>query len=119
MNMLKSYMSKDTGEFKKLILDNPDLPIIVFAGEGAHCGDYYWMLCTSISFGIEEILDCDYTDYDDVIIQDRGRLKERIMDDLYDEYSDKPDEEYEEAIKREMEKYEPFWKKVIAIYADN
>ena len=117
--MLNNYMSKDAGELKKLILDNPDLPIVVFAGEDAHSGDYYWMLCTKISFGIEEILDCDYTDYDDVIIKDRDRLEAKIEDDLYDEYSDKPDEEYEEAIKREMEKYEPFWKKVIAIYADN
>ena len=119
MSILESYLSKETDELRKLILKNPDLPIVVLAGEEANSGDYQWMFCSSISFGIEEILDCDYTDYDDAVITDRDRLEEKIADDLYDEYFGKPDEEYEEAIKREVEKYEPFWKKVIAIYANN
>lgn len=119
MSTLESYLSQETDELRKLILKNPDLPIVVLAGEEANSGDYQWMFCSSISFEIGEILDCDYTDYDDAVITDRDRLEEKIADDLYDEYLGKPDEEYEEAIKREVEKYEPFWKKVIAIYANN
>ena len=61
----------------------------------------------------------DYCDYDDTVFTDRDRLEEKIADDLYEEYNNKTDEEYNEAVKRELEKYEPYWKKVIAIYATN
>lgn len=119
MNTFESYLSKETGELRKLILENPDLPIVILANEDSYNGDCYWMFCTNISFKISEILDCDYYDYDDVIFTDRDRLEERIEDDLWDDYHDKSDEEYDAAVKRELEKYEPYWKKVIAIYATN
>ena len=119
MNTFENYLSKETSELKKLILENPDLPIVVLTNEDSYNGDCYWMFCTRISFDIGEILDCEYFDYDDAIFTDRDRLEERIGDDLWDEYHDKSEEEYEEAIKREVEKYEPYWKKVIAIYATN
>ena len=48
---------------------------------------------------------------------DRERLEEVIADNLDGEYL--TDEAYEAAIKYELEKYEPYWKKVIAIYATN
>jgi hypothetical protein len=120
--MLKGYsLTQKTDELKKLILENPDMPIVVLAGEDANDGYYSWMFCSSISFHIEEILDYDFYDYDydDAIITDRDRLEELIEDILYDEYCDKTEEEYEAAIKNEVEKYEPYWKKVIAIYATN
>ena len=118
--MLNNYtLTQKTDELRKLILENPDLPIVVIAGEEANNGFDGWMFCSSISFHIDEILDCDFYDYDDAVFTDRGRLEEFIEEILYDEYCDKPDEEYEAAIKRELEKYEPYWKKVIAIYATN
>ena len=118
--MLNNYtLTQKTDELRKLILENPDLPIVVLAGEEANNGFYGWMFCGSISFHIDEILDCDYYDYDDAVFTDRGRLEEFIEESLYDEYCGKPDEEYEAAIKRELDKYEPYWKKVIAIYATN
>ena len=119
MNKFESYLSKETGELRKLILENPDLPIVVLAGEEANGGDYCWMFCSDISFCIDEILDCDYYDYGDAIFTDRDRLEEKIENDLYDEYYDKSDEEYEKAIKDKLAKLEPYWKKVIAIYATN
>lgn len=120
MRIFTNYtLTKKSDELKKLILENPDLPIVVLAGEESNGGDYPWVFCSSISFGIDEILDCDYCDYDDTVFCERGRLEEYIEDMLYDEYHDKSEEEYEEAIKREVEKYEPYWKKVIAIYATN
>ena len=119
--MNKTYsLTKNSDELKKLILENPDLPIVVLAGQDAHIGDdYRWMYCSSISFAIDEILDYDFYDYDDTVFTDRDRLEEKISDDLYDSYYDKPEKEYDEAIKREVAKYEPYWKKVIAIYATN
>lgn len=122
MNKFESYLSKDTGELKKLIIENPDLPIVVLAGEEANGGDYCWMFCSDISFGIEEILDCDFYDYNDAVFYDRNMFEEYIEDILYDEYHNKhnkSEEEYEKAIKDKLTEFEPYWKKVIAIYATN
>lgn len=120
MSTFTNYtLTEKSDELKNLILENPDLPIVVLAGEEANGGDHCWVFCSSISFGIDEILDCDYYDYDDTVFTDRNRLEEKIEDDLYEEYNNKTDEEYNEAIKCELAKYEPYWKKVIAIYATN
>ena len=120
MNVLKSYsLIKETDELKKLILENPDLPIVVLAGENANDGYYGWMYCSSISFGIDEILDCDFRDYDDVMFTDRDRLEEYIGDMLYDKYSEKSDEEFDAIVKENLKRYEPYWTKVIAIWANN
>ena len=112
-------LAKSSDELKKLILENPDLPIVVLANEDSTSGDWSWTYCSSISFDIGEILDCDFYDYDDTVFTDRDRLEEYIGDMLYDEYRDKSDEEGETAIKRKLEELEPYWKKVIAIYATN
>lgn len=118
--MLDNYsLTQKTDELKKLISENPDLPIVVLAGSEASSDYWGWTYCSSISFHLDEILECDYYDYDDVVFTDRDRLEEKIEDDLWDDYHDKSEEEYNAAVKRELEKYEPYWKKVIAIYADN
>lgn len=112
-------LTHSSDELKKLILENPDLPIVVLAGEEASGYDFYWTYCSSVSCHISEILDCDYYDYDDIVFTDRDRIEERIKDMLYDEYYGKPDEEYEKAIKDKLAELEPYWTKVIAIYATN
>lgn len=119
MTMNNGYITQSTEELKKLILENPDLPIVVLAGEEAHCDGFYWAYCSSISFHIGEVLDCDFCDYDDSIFTDRDRFREKIEDDLWEDYHELSDEEYDAAIDREVAKYEPYWKKVIAIYATN
>ena len=120
MNKFRTYaLSKDSDELKTLILENPELPIVVLAGEEANDGDPYWTFCSHISFRIEEILDCDYLDYNDCIFCDRTHLEEHIEDELYDEYCNKSDEEYDEAIKNKLADLEPYWTKVIAISATN
>lgn len=112
-------LTQKTDELRKLILENPDLPMVILANEDSSNADYGWMFCSSISFHIDEILDCDYYDYDDTVFTDRGRLEEYIEDILYDEYCDKSEDEYETAIKNKLAELEPYWKKVIAIYATN
>ena len=120
MNNFRSYsLTKTSDELKRLILENPDLPIVVLAGEEANSGDHYWMFCSSISYSIEEILDCDYVGYNDEVFTDRDYLEEFIADTLCDDYRDATDEEFENAIKRKLEDLEPYWTKVIAIYATN
>lgn len=120
MSKFSNYsLSKKTDELKKLISEHPDYEIVVLAGEEANSGDYVWMFCSDILFGIGEILDYDFYDYNDSVFTDRERLEEKIEDDLYEDYQDKSDEEYEAAIKAEVAKYEPYWKDVIVIYATN
>ena len=120
MSKFEAYkLGHKTDELKKLIAENPDLPIVVLAGEEANGGDFAWMFCEYVSFGIDEILDCDFYDHNDTIITDRDRLEEIIEDSLYDDYCDKPEEEYEAAIKARVAEFEPYWQKVIAIWASN
>ena len=118
MNKIYS-LTHNSDELKRLIAENPDLPIVILANEESSCDYWGWTYCSRVSFDICEILDCDYYDYDDVVFMDRDRLEEKISDDLCDEYFEKSDEEFEAAVKRELEKYEPYWRKVIAIYASN
>lgn len=120
MSKFTNYtLTQKTDELRKLILENPELPIVVLANEDSVGSDCYWTYCSSISFAIDEILDCDCYDYDDTVFTDRDRLQEKIEDDLWDEYHEASDENYDAAVKRELAKYEPYWKKVIAIYATN
>ena len=37
---------KDSTELRKLIAENPDLPIVVMVGEDAAFSDCYWTYCT-------------------------------------------------------------------------
>lgn len=120
MNKFRNYaLTQSTDELKKLILENPDLPIAVLAGEDANSGWSGYMFCTSISFSIGEILDCDFYYYDDGVFTDRDELEEYIIDILSDEYPDVSDEEFDAIVRKEVEKYEPYWQKAIMIYADN
>ena len=112
-------LTKKSDELKKLILENPELPIVILADENAVSEDYGWTFCSNISFYIDEILDCDFYDYNDTVFTDRDRLEEYIEDMFYDEYCEKSEEEYEKVIKDKLVELEPYWKKVIAIYASN
>lgn len=120
MKKFREYsLSHKSDELKKLIAENPELPIVVLASDEANCGDFCWQYCYSVSFELGEILDCDYYEDDDTVFTDRDRLEEKISDDLYDEYHNKSSEEYDEAVSRKVEELEPYWKKVIVIYASN
>lgn len=129
-NIIPFDLTQKAEELRQLILNNPDLPIVVLAGEEANCGgDYYWMYCSSISFRITEILDCE-TPYSDCVCSDRDSFEEDFEEWLWDEmatelrdrgiYDAEPSEdEFQARLKEEKERYGPYWKKVIAIYADN
>ena len=102
-----------------MITEHPDLPIAILANEDSVCFEGRWTFCCDIWFEITDVLDCEYYDYSDCVITDKGRLEEIIEDNLYEEYHTKSEEEYTKAIKDKMKELEPYWKKVIAIYATN
>lgn len=111
----------DAEELRKLIAENPDLPIVVIAGEEANNGDYCWMYCSDVSFGISYILDVNTPyDKDDSIFTDKSELMDAVTDFMADAVTDgASEEELDARIAAEVAKYEPYWKKVIAIYATN
>ena len=124
MKIFPLDLTESTDELKRLIKEHPNYPIVVLASEYANNGDYGWMYCSSISYGIEEILDCE-TPYDEgeIVCTDRNEFEERFADWLWYEMSDDnpnlTDEEVKAALDKELTSYEPYWKKVIAIRADN
>lgn len=115
-----------TKELLQLAKEHPDYPITVLVGEDANSGgEYSWMYATSVSVGIEEILDCNTEWWDsDYVCTSRDDFEDRACDRIWDKLTDKlgrnpTDEEQEAAWKEVKEAHEPYWKKCIAIKADN
>lgn len=100
----------DTTELRKLIIENPDLPLIVFAGEEAWSGDY----CYSQSLDVRASIDTLGL-YGDVWM-DRDDYRDRLVDDLCDEeeYKNLSDEDYFKMIDQKIAETE--FVKAIVIY---
>ena len=112
---MNEYEKKSTGllhatdELRQLILENPELPLLVFAGEDCNSGDYSYMSCSSVTASIGEFLDFPQTVNDEICFTDRDELEEEI-----ENRSD-----FTAYIKAEMELYAPYWKPCIIVYVDN
>lgn len=89
-----NYSLNDTKELKKLILENPDLPLLIFAGEDANTGEYCYELAEARVRGIEKL-----TLYNDTW-QDKEDFREALQENLCDEekYAELTDKEFEAAI---------------------
>lgn len=112
----------DLPELRKLILENPDLPIAVIAGEYANSGDYGYEYCHNVNCRIEEILEGTLPfGNDGYVFNDKIEFEERLANYLIKtpEGQKCSDSEFEGLLRRELAAYEPCWTKVIAIYADN
>ncbi len=117
----KTGIIHETGELRKLIAENPDLPIVVLAGDDASCDCWAWTFCASVSCSVDEILDIR-TPYDqggEKVFTDRDDFLEDIEEVIFDENPDMSPEEIEAAAKREADMYDGCWRKVIAIWANN
>lgn len=119
-------LTKSTKELQQLIAEHPDYPIVVLAGEDGNCGDYNWMYCSDIRFGIEDLRTVETPYNDEIVCADRDEFEENMEEWLADELDDQgvdvqamPEEEFQARLHEEMEKYEPYWQKVIAIWATN
>ena len=110
----------DTTELQKLILENPSLPIAVLCGENSNGGDYSWIYASDIRFALGEVLDCDQPINDEIVYSDRELFDEQLEEWLWDKNLGELEEEvFQKALAEEKEKYEPYWKKCILIFADN
>ena len=112
---------KQTDELKELIAKYPDYPIVVLVdSEVVADYDYYgWWYAPEIRFSIGEILDCEQYVDDEKTYIDRDEFEDDLRDKLsWDEIYDKlSDEEFDKVVEKELNKYEPYWRKVIQIRA--
>lgn len=101
---------KDTTILRKLIAENPDLPVLLFVGEEAYIGEYGYNQADCSKGEIREL-----TLYDDMWL-DKDGYEEKLSDDLADDekYEDLSDEEYGKMIKQKVSETE--FVKVIALW---
>lgn len=100
----------DTTELRNLILENPELPLLIFCGEEAWSGDWGYTQADADSGSIQ-----DLTLYNSEWV-DRDGYKDRLSDNLCDEeeYEDLSPEEYGEMIEQKVAETE--FVKAIVIY---
>lgn len=100
----------DTSELRKLILDNPDLPLLIFCGEEAWCGDYSYSMAYIRNPSIQTL-----TLYGDLWV-DEDDYRDKLVDDLCDkeEYKDLSDEDYYKMIDQKVAETE--FCKAIVVY---
>ena len=121
----------NNAEIRKLILENPDLPIVFQANDDANNGDYTYMFCTYVYAQIGEVLDCEQEIDEGVIFTDRESFEDAVYDKVMDEAEDinysvyekiapeLSEKDIEDEAKRVMSEYEPYWKKCIMITVGN
>lgn len=113
----------DATELRKLIAENPELPIVVLASEEANIGEWCWQYCNNVSCEVQEILDVKtpYDRDDGIIFHDKSDFEEAIADHICDleQYKSMSDKQFCEVVQRIMAEYNDCWVKVIAIYASN
>lgn len=117
--LVKYCMAKKTDELKKLIAEHPDYEIVVLAGENAWDECHIWTFCSDISFSIGEILDYDVVDDYEYVFDNRDNFQDFLIDRIADENPNASDEELEKLLNEKLKEFEPYWKKVIYIYANN
>ena len=114
-------LAHQTDELKKLIAEHPDYPIVVLCSSEVVSDDgYNWWYAPCLRFYIGEILDCEQEINDEKYFTDREEFEEELRDKLsyQEEYENLSDDEFDKVVKAELEKYEPYWTKVIEIRAD-
>lgn len=111
MNTTKLNCSlNDTTRLRNLILENPDLPLLIFCGEDSWHDEYPYEQAEASDGEVKEL-----TMYNNHWM-DKGDYEDILSDDLYDEeeYKDLSDEEYSRMIKRKVAETE--FVKAIIIY---
>lgn len=92
----------DTGALRKMILENPELPILIFAGDEAYTGEFSYNQAN-----VNRIMINELTMYGDVWV-DMEDLVERLIDNFTDdeEFMKMTDDEFDAAIEAKAQEYE-------------
>lgn len=105
-------------ELRRLIIDNPNLPLVVFAGEDANCCNYMYTACTWVNAYVGEFLDCMQDVNDEKCYCDRDEFEEDLADTL-EEYFEESQDAFDMRVQREVAEYDPYWKPCIILYVNN
>ena len=105
-------------QLRKLLLEYPELPLVVFAKDSANSGDYYAMSCTDISAEVGEFLDCQQEYNDCYCFTDRDEFRDEIAETVYLD-QEITDEQLERETERIFAEYEPYWKPCIILTVGN
>ena len=94
MRLIDKCSLKDTTKLRKLILENPELPVLIFVGEEAYQGEYLYNQADATVVKVE-----DLTLYKEEWISE-DEYKDILYNDLADEeeFMDLSDEDYEKMI---------------------
>ena len=74
---------------RKLIMENPDMPIAIMVHQDACSDEYAYTYCSDVSASVGELLDCELPFGDGLVLTDRTDLRESLqlyLEDL-DEYT--------------------------------
>lgn len=110
----------DNTELKKLILENPNLPLLVFATEYANSGEWSAELAScrcDKGIVLDAVKDC-WLPRDDRVYTDETDLEEDIRDALDDIQEGLNDEEFDNLVSEKMKALEPYWKECIIVMVD-
>ena len=109
-NTSLSCSLNDTTKLRNLIIENPDLPLLIFSGEDSWHDEYPYEQADASSGEIKEL-----TLYNDQWM-DKDDYEESLADNLCDEegYKDMLDEEFDNMIKQKVVETE--FVKAIVIY---
>ena len=107
-----------TAPLRKLILDNPELPLVVFAGQDA-CDRWHYnsCVCTEVEAYKGEFLNCN-VDFSDECYTDREHFREDMEDHYYGNF-DGVGAEFERFIEDKLIEYEDYWVQCIIVEVDN
>ena len=105
---------KNTEKFRELIINHPELPLVVIAGSEASNEDYS-MCCSYVKAEIGEFLDCELLDK---AYTNKDELREDIEDYHCNDF-DGTEKEFDEYVDDLLDQYEKYWIDCIIMYVDN
>lgn len=116
MEVSKIDVCTKTDELRELILQRPELPIVVLTDSDVVADGYGWWYGCNIYYSVDKLLYINKYG-DDTIIDDESDLKEYLENELadMDEYENLSDSEFDELVKAKLKEYEPLWTECIVI----
>ena len=111
----------NTDKLHQLITENPDLPLVVIAGQNACDPGYDSLFCSRVSAYIGEVLDCEQ-DFDrGKIFCDRDDFYDYVFDYYYDycEGHFETSKEWDKYVDAKVAEFDSYWKKCIILCVDN
>ncbi len=118
---LPTGLAQSTKTLRELILENPDLPLVMLATDEANDGEWSTMFCSKVFAEIGEFLDCQQTVNDERAFTEREDFEECVYDMLQynGDYDDLSDEELNAKAQEIIAEYDPYWRKCILVTVSN